>query len=1523
VLCPSVADALVAKNAQANASTQKIKLQKALLSNKQLLYVKVKQATFNPLNFAIFKDTTDFQQQFLTQLAAIPSLDKTGLFKPETLYFSLHKHLHSSARKLKGFLYTACFSYQQANLNLQELILKCQRAQEKQCFSFNLPAFSSANPKEGAKMVKSKVLFSLDLQSLFDTFMLEFQVKIPPIISANPIQDFAILVTEFLYPADQKRSELTAPFLNAEISRFASYCNPLIHTSSEKGVIVANVITGHFPLNLDDSDSPDFAICQRLIFASYFGLDMRPGHHQQYKLILPILSDPIQLKSKPAAFKDLAEGMREALNSNPGITAPRRSRIRNRNDQSNSSSSASTSEHSETESAELFLARSLARNAVLNVLDPVPTPEVALDYPHFSTITYTRHQASTYPLPQESAQSSSEKLCKFFILGKCREGKQCKFLHEILSIAAMNSFQQKAAELISTGNQPVKLPATEAERFTLEIFLQVFEAAILRIEAKEATHQILQDAIQRAFTHTEQRHAPAAPPSEQDRLRFSADQVAAPTALRTLNDRVVAAQLSIERLRAEFPGYGDDDYDITNENFDPASLPSAEKCSKATRIPIEGDGDCPWHAFLAAYKLLPMPSIIQMSPKTSPNELRRSTLHFLKANRNNKILPTLALPHAVVTLTSPEAHLKSQQVFKFTTDSKGRKVKCNCNGLHLSTCNGQRFGEIQIIGSTPLHYTSFDEYFDIMIRPGAYSEDLEIMALAARFNVNFVIWQPVRGPNNNIACYYRANNKTVITLKCSDGWGHYETLSFANVPLAADNADCAIVLGTPLTPPHAQSRDSPSSTRNNAPSPLPVHAWISLKLHNIRVDFAAPDKSPLSIIQTLIGLLSPAHKQLAKIVDANLHIPATLLSPDSPCVAICICNEKQDLMAQSPVFYAPVCLFQFRLMAETSLKCVSSAFFLESNPEDFYAFALHFLLRMNQALLMILQAYMSKSSTLNDESLDSLRISMLMIKDAISIIASPERVLLERLAQNFSKSASTSLCFVKEFIEITELAMAGLCLSSEIPIAEIGQVGTIVASLSQSLSQGLQRDTQDRSQRSSQGSDARPLLIDLAIAIHFEQICSSLADDAEKAASLAQDRLLTVSLENAMIAKLQLQTLQNDLAAFHDFCSNIGKGYESIAPHYVRAQAAWEKIQEYARRIAAANLIANEAAASPLLQPGFSSPLQKRNNTPTRGKPQTPRPILNERQLAQQTTLAAFFKNISSTASNLKKAIDGSIINDGVALFTQHLEKNIIALEKEGICELTACNERLERRSANQSKASRFMDEAHNVQRTGQADSDISDPDMSEHDSDREFAVSQGSAIDDSTNPRFLQARKDIRKAANDTIAPEIAAVSRAKNLPIGFCRSGHPFTASAILRHGKVSTCSFCSLKFSADIYTCSCWQRACKDCLSQNKTAPPPPKCPNLECHGSCLLRFKPLIQHCYSGNHSIPAKEHFWMCSVRDCQSIICAGCRDRDLPAPPNPQSSTLTADPLIASAQLNNPVTSRPAVPKGKPPNVAQ
>jgi len=141
-----------------------VKLKKDLLANKQLIYVKVKQATFNPNNFAIFKDTPSFQESFLSQLARIPLLQSMDIFNPETLYFSLHKHSHSSARKLKGFLYTASFACPQSGPDIPQLILRAQSAQDKQSFPFELPAVHSGAPTEALTLVKKKVSFHTNVQ---------------------------------------------------------------------------------------------------------------------------------------------------------------------------------------------------------------------------------------------------------------------------------------------------------------------------------------------------------------------------------------------------------------------------------------------------------------------------------------------------------------------------------------------------------------------------------------------------------------------------------------------------------------------------------------------------------------------------------------------------------------------------------------------------------------------------------------------------------------------------------------------------------------------------------------------------------------------------------------------------------------------------------------------------------------------------------------------------------------------------------------------------------------------------------------------------------------------------------------------------------------------------------------------------------------------------------------------------------------------------------------------------------------
>ncbi len=403
-----------------------------------------------------------------------------------------------------------------------------------------------------------------------------------------------------------------------------------------------------------------------------------------------------------------------------------------------------------------------------------------------------------------------------------------------------------------------------------------------------------------------------------------------------------------------------------------------------------------------------------------------------------------------------------------------------------------------------------------------------------------------------------------------------------------------------------------------------------------------------------------------------------------------------------------------------------------------------------------------------------------------------------------------------------------------------------------------------------------------------------------------------------MIAKLQLQTLQNDLEAFRCFCDNVSAGYLAIASDYAKARTSSDRIQECARRIAAALLIADEAASSPKLRRSNSSPnarkepvLNKTSESLNSSRPL--RPILSKRALAQQHTMTSFFNTISATAHSLKSI---SNVDIGGALFPDALESNIIALEEEGLCELAANDDMLARRQKRGSKAFRLMAEAHNIQKEQNSDSDISDADSSAHDSDMVFIGSNDSVAEEENHPRFVQARGDIRNAANLVAADPKTTAIRIENLPQGFCSKGHPFDSALSMRKGRNTECNYCHKRFMDGILTCACYSYVCIHCLTDGKTSGPPPNCPMLNCVGSCSIRWKPIDQVCYTGQHKIPKNERFWMCSQRRCQSIICTNCAQLSSlqkaahhtdPAPINSNASTDTGDPRLKGKPPHNAI----------------
>jgi hypothetical protein len=362
-----------------------------------------------------------------------------------------------------------------------------------------------------------------------------------------------------------------------------------------------------------------------------------------------------------------------------------------------------------------------------------------------------------------------------------------------------------------------------------------------------------------------------------------------------------------------------------------------------------------------------------------------------------------------------------------------------------------------------------------------------------------------------------------------------------------------------------------------------------------------------------------------------------------------------------------------------------------------------------------------------------------------------------------------------------------------------------------------------------------------------------------------------------------------------------------------------ERIQEYARRIAASTLVANEAASSPVFKRKDSSPSKAASS---HGKPQRQRaPILNDRQMAQQSTLTSFFNSISATAESLKSLQQRTSqpAADGIALFSDQVEDSIRELEEQGLCELAAHDLLLEQRRTHESTASRFMAEAHNVHSGQHSDSNASQ-DLSERSSDRDFVTSQGTDIEDATNPRFVQARNEIRKAGKDSKAAEVSAVNQVKNLPAGFCSKGHLFEFAPTLRKGRSVTCSFCQHKYSEGVYNCTCYTYICIHCLVGNKADNRPPLCPKLDCGGSCHQRWKPLVTSCFQGKHDIPREERFWMCSERRCQAIICLKCASttNDVNQPRNLQA----AAPLIhpAPTSVSSSSTAARLMPTGRTPD---
>jgi hypothetical protein len=1382
----------------------------AATPSQQLIYLRIKHAAYSS-DRSSFKDSLTLHQDLLEQLSQIPILKQTGVFNPQDLRFALAKHVNHSSRNVKGFFFTAAFtlSSKHHSVLLPELILQAQALQEKSVFIFDLPA-SSKEGKEGAKessmKIKAKVTFALDIAALMDNFSLEFQVKIPLVTSNNPDYDFALLLSEILFPpdADAPFTSAQRDAIMAERRRFQSYCKPLKNTTTNAGVIASKLMLGAIPLNLDDTMGRDAAICERVVFAALYGLDMRTRHHQKYVLLIPILSDQAQLDRAPPFFKDTVKTLKQAFAAS-GIQPLHRKRRG-----SNSSSSAT-----ESESDELFSSRLAERTKALAKLSYVElsNPE-DIEYPNLALF----HRLI---LPQNNSASNDDSngsehaaalhskealLCPDFQQGRCKLGNSCKLKHVILLLPSSQ-----------------KDPQTHA-----------------------------QDEIQSSLQEDAQ-------PNVHDKILLPLPQLSPREEFEHLcaeaEYEIALSRRSQDLYKPQHP------YDASmSANELLHSFPTLEQCAQASRERVAGDGDCLWTAFYKASK-----HFIQFKPSFSPLDLRTTVMKFITMNKTNFILPLPLIPDCPISLSSPLASLRSQMTKMFVLNQNDIMEPCKCLSIP-HTCKGLRHDVIIRQGHRPTPYFSFEHYVQLMSLQGSYSEDLEIMALAALYRVNIGVWNPARSNlSASITAFHQLNPKGLVMLVNSDGQSHYDYLIFERNPILL----------------HEKETQSISLASHSIPFDQALVQLLQLRVEQILLQIATSSKYKFQFGWPSSSIPTPTHRRTAETIDSLLFVPCKSNHTHSCCQSNgncdCCNSTACDWGTSDPWSHPSHPLLAFSKLADSILTLASMDHSLFSSSVSISVGSCYLFSRTFTAL----QSFSALFSKLSDTAVDDLTLAREICKKiagSVNIL----RPRAQKLNQDYLQSFNLQSALVQEIstcaVDILDLAIAISYSTANI------------------------EDSQESISSSQE-------IIIVQQKSQLEDIARDLALKAEKAAKLCAERIDSVTEANFLIARLQIERLITDIPEYLRFCTTHKQNLIELAqPH--------DCFDECSLRILKAiDSIKVSSTAKQLTQAHWASKQILNPKSPAKrlaSKPATTAP--SPRQTAQQNMMASFFARISSTAKGLP-AFDSALRQ------TDNEEQIIRSLELNADPDDVAHDRLLHNRAKAQSSASRFLPEATNAQSKDAPDSFDSGNSQNEDSADREFAHnSQGSDMPYHLHPRFAQARAHINIAAQNELTPEVLSVTRVTNVPRGFCPKGHSINVRPSLKRGKTVICSVCTAP-SADVFSCPCLSTPfyiCAKCLSEHRASSAPPACPRIDCLGSCLVKYKPLSQLCHHGNHAVPPREEVWMCSVKDCRSIICFECLANKNKTPTN---STAPVSASQSASVRSCPPTSfstNPNGPSGEP-----
>lgn len=1536
----------------------------SILSLNQLVYVRVKLASQSE-SAVRFLDSLDFQKSFFEQVTALTCLkDKEFL---SSLHCALTKHSGPSIKHIKGCYFTAGFAFQNPSIkvNVPKLILDQQLEEKSQFFSFKLPATSyRRDRKPESTIMPAKVQFALEKDFLLESFRLEFVIKIPFIAPPNPIQEAASLICQVLFLEEYRHNSSSAELLQEQrrIQSFCSYDDKVQLLS--KASISGRTITGFFPLSLDDADSRDVPIAQRLVFGALFGIDPRVKQYERFSFSLPILSDLDQLRKRPA-FKSIVEGIRsnEAF-ADLIVIRPRRVRKHVDSDSTlESSTSASDSDIASSIQAvkRLEAIQMLPRIPLLHTPDfeseefpalhqseSFKSQPVELIFPQITEVSEHLHGADPKPSSTNRIVVFDDIPCKFFAKGKCKLGDNCTFSHS----AAKSHENGVAASKIGDCIVQQNIIPNETKNKPLLASADQKKPAATTGRSGEAT------SAQVAAAVADQALSPA--PSAQE-----IDVAANKNGAHTLEKSMIAEETNVPSVQIESSNA------YVAQFSDEANLAS----SMATRVFVASPPSAllprnlehEWHSstedvFPFECRILSAIAQSTSSPNFcldkdtlhSPRHLSKiniGSFHFMQSDYGicfEKFWNTL---HLEDELKTSSAALENYRCFYIHL---GIGTGMHPFAIHYAFRN--RASHLLQSSSKMLQSSSFlavsyiDSLKDTLSSSSFVDSNILLTCWPLEWShFRIIIWN---GPALTWFVYEpfpdEDNQEIILAFEGAGGGAHYTLLSYWSLSLFHSLKLFLLK--------HDQSHDSTLlSPRKKYGFTLQVVAPESFAIVNKGISPEDSTQWPeLNETFSVHKSLSAFHHhfQLRTIPD----IPSDLIENPSVWPPL---NSAERFAAslfpepckQSGRFHtccgsAGNCRCGLSGSLDNIHGCGDSLCHWKST-EDPYHFShdltVHAFSDVLQKIQMALPRWIEH---FNQAEKDNAILAYVITERLMTIYCTLQHryvSLDDEESLFYMKSSLLSIRLIaREAIKLLESSQ------TVFPTPPLALLHYMIETID--MNAGFAAEQALDSIGSTQSGDVPIISSNPRYTLERDEECSRALNFVKHIYSLATRRLHSITQEGKLVAIEQLQGLHKQVARIVDASNNLGHGLSSLSAKRSVCTRSVEEIFE------TATIIATE----------LSSLISKISITAFPKAPPPPKPgshLCRKTQAVEiidPMLLESLCRNIvdllgtqpsfskqshsksqqSKSHSSLKSsnpfaplanligenevdleadAISGDedVVASAKDSSSDELDSNLQEQSSDCSSEDHEKEEGLtnERRALFGSTASPFLAEARNIHSKGNQDSFDSAAGDSVHSSDRDF-VDDASQKAKGTPHHALFNAQSLRDAG--LLSPTSIAV---KGINIIYCPRGHavnlPYKTPKDNERRKLSQilCSTCLavVKPSQQAYNCPCASHiVCQLCVQASSSFPKPPDCK--KC-GQSLVHSPCTRKTCATCDFVCNIRTELWICENKSCRAAFCKGC----IPPPdasfkpgrvPPATSSSSSLPPPSSSA--SNSVSGKPA-----------